>query len=106
MPKATNRENARALPEETNREAEIISRLEEPLLDALAWAGIIDKLVEHDLSHWPRLSRSEINSVAQQFNFANDGLKEALGAIDDAYHGREAEDAAAVVAEGAQEART
>jgi hypothetical protein len=73
-------------------------RLEEPLLDAVAWAGIVDKLVEHDLAYWPRLSQHEMNSVVQQFNFANDGLKEAIAALGDAYHAREAEAADRVLA--------
>jgi hypothetical protein len=66
--------NRRAVPGSdvtTDAQKEIISRfcsLEEPLLDAVAWAGIVAKLVEHDLAYWPRLSKGERNSVAQQFS--------------------------------------
>jgi hypothetical protein len=32
-----------------------------------------------------------MNSINQQFNFANDGLKEAMAKLNDIWHGRETE---------------
>jgi hypothetical protein len=65
--------------------------LEEPLADVVAWAGLLDKIVEHDVSRYPALSKKELIRLADELEHVNDELKEAVDRMDNIYHRREEE---------------
>jgi hypothetical protein len=65
----------------------------EPLADVVAWAGLLDKIIEHDLSRYPEMSKRELSRLAEEFEHVNDELKEAVNRMDSIYHEREEEEA-------------
>jgi hypothetical protein len=67
--------------------------IEEPLADVVAWAGLLDKIIEHDLSRYPEMSKRELSRLAEEFEHVNDELKEAVNRMDSIYHEREEEEA-------------
>jgi hypothetical protein len=70
------------------------SELEEPPADVVAWAGLLDKIVEHDLSRYPQMSKRELFRLAEEFEHVNDALKDAVDRLDNLYHERETEEEA------------
>ena len=99
MPNATVRADARAMPEATPDDTSANKRdvnrifcdIEEPLADVVAWAGLLDKIIEHDLSRYPVMSKRELIRLAEEFEHVNDELKEAVNRMDSIYHEREEE---------------
>jgi hypothetical protein len=70
------------------------SELEEPLADVVAWAGLLDKIIEHDLSRYPGMSKKELTRLSEELEHINDELKEAVDRLDNLYHERETEEEA------------
>jgi hypothetical protein len=67
--------------------------LEEPLAAVLVWAGLLDKIIEHDLTRYPQMSKRELRRLSEEFEYVNDELKEAVNRMDNIYHKRNEEDA-------------
>jgi hypothetical protein len=67
--------------------------LEEPLAAVVVWAGLLDKIIEHDLTRYPQMSEIELRRLSEEFEYVNDELKEAVNRMDNIYHKRNEEDA-------------
>ena len=67
--------------------------LEEPLAAVVVWAGLLDKIIEHDLTRYPQMSQRELRRLSEEFEYVNDELKEAVNRMDNIYHKRNEEDA-------------
>jgi hypothetical protein len=67
--------------------------LEEPLAAVVVWAGLLDKIIEHDLTRYPQMSKRELRRLSEEFEYVNDELKEAVNRMDNIYHKRNEEDA-------------
>jgi hypothetical protein len=53
----------------------------------VAWAGILNKIIEDDVERVPGMTTHEANNVFYQLDLANDQLKEAVERLDVVYHG-------------------
>jgi hypothetical protein len=67
--------------------------LEEPLAAVVVWAGLLDKIIEHDLTRYLQMSKRELRRLSEEFEYVNDELKEAVNRMDNIYHKRNEEDA-------------
>jgi hypothetical protein len=67
--------------------------LEEPLADVVVWAGLLNKIIEHDFSRSPEMSKKELDRLSMELEHVNDGLKEAVDCLDNLYHERAEEKA-------------
>jgi hypothetical protein len=81
MPRST------ATPETDRR----FDDLEEPLAAAVVWAGLLDKIIEHDLTRYPQMSKLELHRLAEELAHVNDALKAAVHRVDNIYHKRNEE---------------
>jgi hypothetical protein len=66
--------------------------LDEPLHDAVAWAGMLDEAIER-IDRFPSLTRDEMNLACHQLNLVADALKAAIDCLAATYHQRTKEEA-------------
>jgi hypothetical protein len=59
----------------------------EPISHVVAWAAIINKIIEEDVQRLPGMTKHEANNVYYQLDLANDQLKEAVERLVSVYHG-------------------
>jgi hypothetical protein len=59
--------------------------ISEPISHVVAWAGILNKIIEEDVERLPGMTTHEADNVYYQLDLANDQLKEAVERLDARY---------------------